>query len=55
MALLGMTTMMILALIFGRRSKEFGLKQFVIIALLAFIQVFLAAYDMWKKPFPPLH
>lgn len=54
MALLGMTSMMILALILGRRSKEFGLKQFVLVGLLALIQVLVAAYDMWKKPFPPL-
>ena len=53
MTLLGITTLMILALMIGKRSEEFGLKQYTLIALITLVQVLVAAIEMFTKSVPP--
>jgi hypothetical protein len=53
MTILGITLFMLLVLMIGKGSKEFGLKQFLILALITLGQVCVAVIEMVTKPIPP--
>lgn len=55
MTIVALTVLMIFVVAIGKRSRDMGPRQYMIIGLIAIVQVAIAAYDMWMKPFPPLH
>ncbi|GEM_PF-2735397 len=53
MTLIGITALMILAIFLGKRHEKIGVKEYLIIALIAMTQVLIAAFEMFTKQIPP--
>ena len=49
MTLVGIVTMMICAMVLGKRSTTFGMKQYGIVALLTLIQLALVTFYMYTN------
>jgi|WetSurMetagenome_2_1015567.scaffolds.fasta_scaffold15306_2 hypothetical protein len=47
-------TVMIIMVILGKRSKELGWKQLLLLSFLAILQTLVAAYAMFHMQKPPL-
>lgn len=53
MTLLVMVIVMISAMLMGKRSKELGLRQYFLLALLTLLQVGIVLYQVYTMQRPP--